>query len=235
MQVLYTCPLSRHSPAPACRNTPLGIILPSNTTVSVKQSVRSLFERLDHPPTILSMVFILAALETTILPIPFELMLIPLLLRQRRLIWPIILAALAGCMLGSLVGYAIGMFAFQSFGQPLLDWLGAGDGAGVFKQRLEDNAFWTIFLVGFTPVPVQVATLGGGFMEISLAKFVIAMFMARSLRFAGLGLMVYLFGDNVVSVLQRYRSRALIVGLILIGIVIFLLIGPEGSQIARQS
>jgi len=90
MQVLYTCPLSRHSPAPACRNTPLGIILPSNTTVSVKQSVRSLFERLDHPPTILSMVFILAALETTILPIPFELMLIPLIFRATS-------ARLAGC------------------------------------------------------------------------------------------------------------------------------------------
>jgi len=137
-------------------------------------------------------------------------------------------------MLGSLIGYAIGMFAFQSFGQPLLDWLGAGDGAGVFKQRLEDNAFWTIFLVGFTPVPVQVATLGGGFMEVSLAKFFIAMLMARSLRFVGLGLMVCVFGDNVVSVLQQYRTRVLMISLILIGIIIFLLAGPEGSQIVRQ-
>ena len=180
------------------------------------------------------MVFILAVLETTILPIPFELMLIPLMLRQRRLIWPIILAALAGCMLGSLIGYAIGMFAFQSFGQPLLDWLGAGGGVGTFKQRLEDNAFWTIFLVGFTPVPVQVATLGGGFMEVSLAKFVIAMLIARSLRFAGLGLLVHLFGDNAMSVLQRYRSRALIVGLVLIAIIVFLLLGPEGSKAVPQ-
>jgi len=179
-------------------------------------------------------VFILAVLETTILPIPFELMLIPLLLRRRGLILPIILTALAGCMLGSLIGYSIGMFAFQSFGQPLLDWLGAGDGVSVFKQRLEDNAFWTIFLVGFTPVPVQVATLGGGFMEVSLAKFFFAMLIARSLRFAGLGLMVYVFGDNVVSVLQQYRSRALIGCLILLCIIIFLLVGPEGSQIVRQ-
>lgn len=205
-----------------------------NTIVSVRQSVRTLFEQLDHPPTILAAVFILAVLETTILPLPFELLLIPLLLRRRRLIVPIILTALAGCMLGSLIGYAIGMFAFQSFGQPLLDWLGAGDGAGAFKQRLEDNAFWTIFLVGFTPVPVQVATLGGGFMEVSLAKFFFAMLIARSLRFAGLGLMVHVFGDNVVSVLQRYRARALTGCLILLGIIIFLLIGPEGSQIVKQ-
>ena len=206
----------------------------SNATASSRVPIRAkigkLFEQLDHTPTILWTVFILGALEATILPIPFELMLVPLLLRKRQLIWAIILAALAGCMVGAYAGYAIGLFAFQSFGQPLLDWLGAGEGVSAFKQRLEDNAFWSIFLVGFTPVPVQVATLGAGFMEISLGKYTLAMFLARSLRFGALGSIVYLFGDTALRFLQRHRKRAMLISLLIIAIILFLLFGPEGSQ-----
>ena len=198
--------------------------------VSLRSSIDKLFEQIDHPATILWTVFVLGALEATILPIPFELMLVPLLLRKRQLIWAIVLAALAGCMLGAFVGYAVGLFAFQSFGQPLLDWLGAGEGIGLFKQRLENNAFWTIFLVGFTPVPVQVATLGAGFMEISLAKYTLAMLLARALRFGALGFIVYLFGDATLRLIKRHRKSVLLASSLIVAMIVFLLFGPEGSQ-----
>lgn len=201
-----------------------------NSRVSIRAAIDRLFAQLNHTPTILGAVFVLGALEATVLPIPFELMLVPLLLRNRQLIWAIILAALAGCMLGAYAGYAIGLFAFQSFGQPLLDWLGAGEGVAAFKRQLEDNAFWTIFLVGFTPVPVQVATLGAGFMEVSLAKYTLAMLLARALRFGGLGLSVYFFGDAAIRFLQRHRKNALLATSLVIAILLFLTFGPEASR-----
>ncbi len=200
--------------------------------MSIRARIDKIFAQLDHTPTILWAVFVLGALEATVLPIPFELMLVPLLLRKRQLTLAIVLAALAGCMVGAFAGYAIGLYAFQSFGQPLLDWLGAGDGVGLFKQQLEDNAFWTIFLVGFTPVPVQVATLGAGFMEVSLAKYALAMVLARALRFGALGLSVYLFGDAAIRFLQRHRKKALFATSLVFAIILFLTFGPQASQAA---
>lgn len=90
---------------------------------SLKRPIGTLFQRLDRPASVLGVVFVGAFLETTVLPIPFELLLVPLMLCHRQLLWMIVLAALAGCMIGAFAGYAIGLYAYQSFGLPVLHWL----------------------------------------------------------------------------------------------------------------
>lgn len=170
-----------------------------------------------------------ALLETTVLPVPFELLLVPLMLRHRGMLWPIVLAALAGCMVGAFAGYAIGAFAFQTIGRTALQGLGAERAMEAFAQRFEDNGFLSVFLVGFTPVPVQVATLGAGFLNMSLAAFTAAMLLSRGLRYGGLGLLVFRFGEGTVRLLRRHRRTALVAGLLLTAALAFLLFGPGGG------
>jgi len=188
-----------------------------------KQFIGSMFERLDRTASILVVVFVGAFLETTVLPIPFELLLVPLMLRHRRLLWMIVLAALAGCMTGALAGYTIGLYAYQSFGVPVVQWLGAEQAMSIFKGRLEKNAFMSVFLVGFTPIPIQVATLGAGFTQMALMTFSMAVLLSRALRFGGLGLLVHWFGEDTLQLLQRHRYSALALGLLLLALLIFLL------------
>ena len=172
------------------------------------------------------MVFVGALLETTVLPVPFELLLVPLMLRHRSMVWWIVLAALAGCVTGAFAGYAVGAFAFQTFGQSVLQSLGADQAMESFTERLGEGAFWAIFLVGFTPVPVQVATLGAGFTEVSLVTFTLATLLSRGLRFGGLGLLVHRFGEDALRLLGQHRGKALLVGALLLAAVAAVLIAP---------
>lgn len=195
--------------------------------------IAALFRRLDRPASILGAVFVGAFLETTLLPIPFEVLLVPLMLRYRSRVWLIVSAALAGCMAGAFAGYAVGAFAYDSIGQTVLQWSGAGNAMDAFSERVADNAFWSLFLVGFTPVPVQVATLGAGFMAVSLATFTLAMLVSRGLRYAALGFLVHVFGAGAQRMLRRHRGKALVLALSLVVVLAYLLIGPAQASPTR--
>jgi len=196
----------------------------------MNRSLQNLFHSLDRPSSVLTATFVGAFLETTVLPVPFELLLVPLMLRYHHLVWLIVAAALAGCMLGAYAGYTVGMFAFQSFGQTALQALGAEHAMESFTARLQENGFWSVFLVGFTPVPVQVATLGAGFTSLSLATFTLAMLVSRGLRYGALGVMVHVFGERARLLLLRHRRKALVIGLLLMGVLAYLLFGPEATN-----
>ncbi len=202
----------------------------SRSNQSMNRSIGVLFQALDTPSSVLGAVFVGAFLETTILPIPFELLLVPLMLRFREMVWLIVFAALAGCMAGAYAGYVVGVFAFQTLGQAVLQGLGAEQAMDAFTARLNANGFWSIFLVGFTPVPVQVATLGAGVTALSIGTFTLAMVLSRGLRYGGLGTLVHFFGEGTQRLLRRYNRQALAVGMLLLVIVLYLLFWPDNAN-----
>ena len=58
-------------------------------------------------------------LESTIVPIPLEAVLVPLMQARREKLWLIALMATLGCIIGALFGYALGYFLFDAVG----DWI----------------------------------------------------------------------------------------------------------------
>ncbi|MEX0607780.1 MAG: hypothetical protein WD138_07080, partial [Halofilum sp. (in: g-proteobacteria)] len=60
-------------------------------------------------------------LETTIVPIPIEVVLIPFMAVNRDRVWWIATVALTGCLLGAFVGYGVGYFVFESIGRWLIE------------------------------------------------------------------------------------------------------------------
>ena len=78
---------------------------------------------------------VLSALETIILPIPIELIMVPYMLARPQRIWLIAGVTLLGCVVGSLIGYTVGFFLFDSIGQPLLEWMNAQDAYDSFISK----------------------------------------------------------------------------------------------------
>ena len=193
-------------------------------TSGLRDAVAGRLHAFDGTPGILAGVAVGAFLETTVLPVPFELILVPLMLARPRLIWAIGAAALGGCLLGAAAGYLVGALVFGSFGQALLELLGAKDAYEGFAGRLETGGFWALFLVGFTPVPIQVATLAAGFAGYSPVGFALAMLVSRGARYLGLCLLVRWFGDSTLAFVRRHRRSALVAGLALTGLLVYLLI-----------
>ncbi|WP_344964911.1 YqaA family protein [Oceanisphaera sediminis] len=153
---------------------------------------------------LLPVLFFASLLEAIIVPIPLELVLIPLLLLERDRRWLLAWVALAGCVTGAVLGYWFGALLFDSLGQWLLDTLGAAEEFEHFQQVLAKEGFMAIVVMGVTPVPFQVAMLAAGAAGYSLTGFVLAATLARGVRYFGLALLVQLFGEQAMTLFRRH-------------------------------
>ncbi len=161
---------------------------------------------------------LLSALESTFVPIPLETILVPLMIGSRKSAWSLAAAALAGCLVGALVFYAVGYWLFDPVVRPALAWVGAEQDFNDIKSRLEGaNLFWAIFVISISPAPMQLATLGAGAVGGSLPLYLAAVFASRGLRYFGLALLVHLFGERIEKL--DLPMGKIMVGLVLLSIV----------------
>lgn len=157
---------------------------------------------------VLWFIFLLSLLESILIPIPLELILIPLLLNQQHRLIAISTATLAGCLVGATIGYFIGFWFFDDIGQWLLEFLGYETAFESFSQRFQEQGFGLLLLVGISPIPFQVGMLSAGSTGYPYLLFMSAALIARGIRYYGLALLVYWFGDKLLALWQRYGHRA---------------------------
>jgi len=62
-----------------------------------------------------------AFIESSVFPIPPDVMLIPMVLAERRKAWLYAAIATIASVLGGIFGYLIGYFLFEAIGQPILN------------------------------------------------------------------------------------------------------------------
>ncbi|CAB0150034.1 hypothetical protein PSI9734_00606 [Pseudidiomarina piscicola] len=179
--------------------------------------------RLLDSKSLLWMVFVLSFLESILLPVPLELVLIPLLLHRRERWFAIATATLAGCLVGATLGYFVGVYFFETAGQWLLQWTGFSAEFASFQETFNEQAFATLMLVGITPIPFQVGMLTAGSTGYPYVLFLLASLLARGLRYYGLALLVYWLGERVLNWWQQH-SKSLGWGVLIAGIAIYLVI-----------
>jgi membrane protein YqaA with SNARE-associated domain len=85
-------------------------------------------------------------------------------------------------VLGGLLGYVIGMTAFQMI-EPWLVSLGYIDSLHLAEQWFAQWGFWAIFLAGFTPIPYKAFTIAAGAAGMTLIPFIIGSTIGRGMRF----------------------------------------------------
>lgn len=146
-----------------------------------------------------------------------------------------------GSVVGGMAGYAIGFFAYDTIGQPLMSFVGSLSGqeadqliatANYWFNEKELAGFhvggWAVGLAGFTPIPYKVFTISAGFFKMDFLIFVIASAISRPLRFfivAGLiGLLYRKYGEGITEFIDKYFNLlALAFAVLLVGG--FLLLG----------
>lgn len=162
---------------------------------------------------------VLSALEATILPVPLELILVPLMAARRHLIWRFASAATVGCVAAAMLGYAVGWALMESAGEPLLRSAGYYDEFERIRRDLAGGGgFWIIFTIGVTPIPFQSAMLAAGASGYSFPAFVMAATMARSLRYFGLAALVWLVGARAQRLWEPHSGTIVltVAGLVVI-------------------
>ena len=143
--------------------------------------------------------------ETLIVPIPIEVIMVPFMLANKARIWLTATVVLAGNIAAALVGYAIGYYAFNSFGRSLIDRFGWGESFGEFQALFADYGFWAIVAIGVIPIPFQIAMLVAGAAKYPILWFVVAAALARGARYYGLGALVYYLGDQATAFWREHK------------------------------
>ena len=149
-------------------------------------------------------------LESTIVPIPLEAVIVPLMQARRESLWKIAFMATVGCVIGAVFGYALGYYLFDIVGEWLINTFFNQDQFDNVKQQMQNQGFWFVMTLGIAPIPFQVAMLAAGATKFSLPLFLLATVIARAIRYFGLAIVVYYAGDKAEQLIKRYKMKAVV-------------------------
>src|SRR3954447_12763016 len=124
-----------------------------------------------------------AFIESSVFPLPPDLILIPMILAAPDQAWQLATVATLSSVAGGWVGYAIGYYAFETIGQRVLRFYGAGEKYRALEALYRKWGVWIIILKGMTPIPYKLVTIASGAFHFGLGKFTIASIVCRALRF----------------------------------------------------
>jgi len=156
----------------------------------------------DHPQALWWLAAV-AFIESSVFPIPPDVLMIPMILARPSRAWLIALVALAASVAGGLLGYMIGAFFYESLGQPILEAMGKADKMAEFNTRFNDFGFWAVLIAGVTPFPYKVITIMSGWTGMPIATFVATSILARALRFFIVAGLLWQFGAPVRLFIEK--------------------------------
>ncbi|WP_286272477.1 YqaA family protein [Thalassotalea hakodatensis] len=159
----------------------------------------------------LSGVTIASFLESTIVPIPLETVLVPLMQARREKLWLIALMATLGCIIGAFLGYALGYYLFDAIGDWIISTFFSTEQFENVKQQMQNQGFWFVITLGIAPIPFQIAMLAAGATKYSLLLFLTASAIARSIRYFGLAIVVYYAGNQAERIVNKHKTKSIIV------------------------
>jgi membrane protein YqaA with SNARE-associated domain len=141
--------------------------------------------------------------ESSVFPIPPDVMLIPMALANPRRAWYYAMVCTVTSVAGGLVGYAIGALLYDSVGQWLINLYGYADKVEGFRAAYAEYGAWIILLKGLTPSPYTVETITSGFATYNVFLFVIFSIIARSMRFFLLALLLDRYGMQAREMIEK--------------------------------
>ncbi|WP_249742265.1 YqaA family protein [Thalassospira tepidiphila] len=141
-------------------------------------------------------------LETTIIPIPIEVIVAPIMAASRKRGFIVATVTLAGSVLGALVLYLLAWVLFDEFAQPLIDMASGQQEFDELEAQFREGGFWIVFAISITPAPMQIAALAAGAASYPIWLFVIAITASRAIRYYGLWMLVLAFGAGIARIFE---------------------------------
>jgi membrane protein YqaA with SNARE-associated domain len=144
--------------------------------------------------------------ESSCFLVPPDVMLAPMTLARPERAWFLAMLTTVTSVLGGLLGYFIGLFAFN-MAEPLLISLGYMDAYIHAAEWFDKWGIWAIFLAGFTPIPFKIFTIAAGAANMALIPFLLGSFVGRGLRFFLVAGLMRWGGPELESKLHLWVDR----------------------------
>lgn len=156
--------------------------------------------------------FALAFAESSVFPIPPDVLLIALCLARPEGSFWFALLCTAGSVLGAMFGYGLGYWG----GRPLLKRLFKAAKIRAVESLYDRYNAWATGIAGLTPLPYKIFTVSGGVFAINFKIFVFASIVARGLRFFVVAALIYAFGEPVKAFIVRYLNLLSVVFVVML-------------------
>lgn len=150
--------------------------------------------------------------ESSVFPIPPDVLLIPMILARRDRAFAYATLCLFTSVIGGMLGYAIGHWGFEAIGRPILLFYGYGDAIDQFERAFAEYGWWIIVLKGATPIPYKLVTIASGAASFDLFEFVTASILSRGIRFYAVALLLWWFGPPVRRFVEKRLGLVVLVG-----------------------
>jgi membrane protein YqaA with SNARE-associated domain len=183
-----------------------------------------------YRPSAAIALFCLSFAESSFFPIPPDVLLMPLVLGNRKRWLRYATICSVASVLGAVFGFCIGWLLWEGGVDKLFYNYVPGFTPDVFNRvsaMYETWNFWIVFTAGFTPIPFKVITITAGVFGTGekvaspgafFAVFLIAAIVSRSARFFLVAGLMRVFGPKITPFIEKYFNwLALLFTFLLIG------------------
>ena len=155
-------------------------------------------------PHALAILAAISFIESSVFPIPPDVLLIPMILAQRQRAFWIAGVCTIASVAGGFFGYFIGYGLYETVGVPILNFYGYLDKFTDFQGMYNEHGAWIVFFAGLTPFPYKVITIASGVTQLDLGVFGVASILSRGLRFFLVATLLWYFGPWIRTFIDRY-------------------------------
>ena len=154
--------------------------------------------------------------ESSVFPIPPDVMIIPMILAAREKAWRIAGVCTVASVLGGIAGYGIGAFFYESIGVRILELYGYSDRFANFRETYHEYGAWIVAAAGLTPFPYKVITIASGVFTLDPLVFTIASILSRGGRFYVEAALLWKFGPPIRDFIEKRLELLSIVFVVLL-------------------
>ncbi|MCB1357845.1 MAG: DedA family protein [Maritimibacter sp.] len=144
-----------------------------------------------------------AFVESSVFPIPPDILMIPMIIATPKRAFLIAGVALVASVLGGMLGYFIGWGAFESVGRPVLEFYGKDAYFAEFSTKYNEWGAWAVLIAGITPFPYKVITILSGVTGLNFMVFMVASIIARGFRFFLVAGLLWKFGEPIRDFIEK--------------------------------
>jgi membrane protein YqaA with SNARE-associated domain len=146
---------------------------------------------------------VISFLESSVFPIPPDVMLVPMVLANRHKAFLIATVCTVTSVLGGLLGYAIGYYFFETIGAWIVKSYGMQAGLDTFRAGFDRYGTWIILIKGATPIPYKLVTIASGAAHFDLWTFIWASIVTRGARFFLVAALLWKYGEPIRIFIEK--------------------------------
>ncbi|MGF0539685.1 YqaA family protein [Agrobacterium sp. ES01] len=154
--------------------------------------------------------------ESSFFPLPPDVLLIPMVIAKPLRWIRLALICTISSLLGAFLGYAIGMFLYETIGQPILAFYGKENSFEQIAAWYNTWGGWGVLFAAVTPFPYKVLTIFSGATGLNFLVFTIVSIIGRAARFFLVAALLRLYGEPIRIFIEKYLGLLFALFLILL-------------------